>query len=231
MSYRLATIETAPTSGGTETTETAIMARGERPAPPAPPSPSPHAVLAATVRRAQSGDLEAQADLVRRYHRRIMGLVRGIVSPRCVVEDLVQTTMIKMLRRLPQLRNPEVFESWMLSLARNGALDYLRRRKCQPVMVFDEVALNTAPEAPAARTEAEIMAALERALMYLNSMDRRLVQLVVQGNSYQAIANRVGVTVATVKIRLHRVRPFLRARVGAEIGVEASAAKSLHPPE
>lgn len=221
MSYRLSTSDTAPIGAPCEIGQV-----------PAFEPATPHmGALAGIVSRAQSGDLEAQAELVARYRRRVTGLVRGIVPVRSIVEDLVQTTMIKMIRRLPQLRNPAVFESWMMSLARNGALDYLRRRKCQPVTVFDEVALLTVPETVPERTEAEILAALERALAQLNPRDRRLVRKVVRGDSYRTIAASEGVSVAMVKIRLHRVRPFLRASVGGDVGVETRAARASRPPE
>lgn len=225
MSYRLSTIDTAPVGVSRETSEISA-------AEPAALSPSEaYTALASIVCRAQAGDLMAQTELVSRYRRRVTGLVRGIVPVRCMVEDLVQTTMIKMIRRLPQLRNPAVFESWMMSLARNGALDYLRRRKCQPMTVFDEVALLTVPETLPERTEEEIFAALDRALEQLNPRDRRLVRQVVRGESYRAIAAREGVSVAMVKIRLHRVRPFLRASVGGDIGVESRSPRSTRPPE
>ena len=225
MSYRLSTIDTAPLGATCETSEIPAAERA------APPPSEAYAALASIVSRAQAGDLEAQAELVSCYRRRVTGLVRSIVPIRCIVEDLVQTTMIKMIRRLPQLRNPAVFESWMMSLARNGALDYLRRRKCQPATVFDEVALLTVPETVPERTEEEILEALDRALRQLNPRDRRMVRQVVRGDSYRAIAAREGVSVAMVKIRLHRVRPFLRASVGGDVGVETRAPRSVRPPE
>lgn len=225
MSYRLSSIDSAPSGLSHEVQK--MPATEEAEGPPL----ADYAALASIVSRAQSGDMAAQTELVNRYRRRVTGLVRGIVPARCIVEDLVQATMIKMIRRLPQLRNPAVFESWMMALARNGALDYLRRRKCQPVTVFDEAALLTVAEAVPERTEEEIFNALDRALEELNPRDRRMVRRVVRGESYRLIAAREGVSVAMVKIRLHRVRPFLRARVGGEVGVETRAPRSMRPPE
>ena len=60
----------------------------------------------------------------------------------------------------------------------------------------------------------EILAALDRALARLNPIDRTLVSQFVAGESYGSIAEQVGLTLATVKVRLHRVRPFLRTWVG-----------------
>ena len=61
---------------------------------------------------------------------------------------------------------------------------------------------------------AEILAALDRALERLAPLDRALVTQFVAGDSYGTIAERAGLSLATVKVRLHRVRPFLRSWVG-----------------
>ena len=60
----------------------------------------------------------------------------------------------------------------------------------------------------------EILAALDRALARLNPLDRSLVTQFVAGESYGTIAARSGLSLASVKVRLHRVRPFLRTWVG-----------------
>jgi len=68
------------------------------------------------------------------------------------------------------------------------------------------------PATPGATTE--ILTALDRALTRLSPVDRALVSQFVAGDSYSEIADRAGLSLATVKVRLHRVRPFLRTCVG-----------------
>ena len=58
------------------------------------------------------------------------------------------------------------------------------------------------------------MDALEAALTQVSAKDRELVTLFVQGNSYESLAKRNGLTMGAVKARLHRMRPFLRSFVG-----------------
>ena len=99
-----------------------------------PPTPEA-AELLALVQRAQAGDLAAQSDLVRSYDRRISGFVRSFIRQRDGIEDVVQMVFIKMVQRLTRLREPAVFESWLFTLARNTALDFLRRCRCRPVTV------------------------------------------------------------------------------------------------
>jgi RNA polymerase sigma-70 factor (ECF subfamily) len=137
---------------------------------------------------------------------------------------------IKMVRRLELLRDPAVFESWLFKLARNTAVDFLRRRRCRPNTVWDERELEQAPDVSSDRPVAEIMEALSLALARLSPTDRNLVNLIVEGNSYQTVAAREGLTVGAVKVRLNRVRPYLRLSVGGAIGARVNAGTKWRQP-
>jgi RNA polymerase sigma-70 factor (ECF subfamily) len=172
------------------------------------------AELLALVRRARAGKPDAQAELVQRYSRRLGGFVRGIIRQPDAVEDVTQMVFIKMFRRLSHLRDPAVFESWLFTLARNTALDFIRRRNCRPVTVGLDDDVNRIADPRNETAVPEILAALDRALLRLNPLDRGLVNQFVRGDSYGEIARRAGISLASVKVRLHRVRPYLRAAVG-----------------
>lgn len=171
-------------------------------------------VLMSLVDRANQGDSIAQAELVKRYTRRIAGFVRGIIRQADAVEDVTQMVFIKMFRRLSRLRDPALFESWLFTLARNTSLDFIRRRSCRPATVAIDEQVNQIADPGTASGTGEILAALDRALTRLTPIDRSLVTQFVAGESYGNIANRTGLSLATVKVRLHRVRPFLRSWVG-----------------
>jgi RNA polymerase sigma-70 factor, ECF subfamily len=166
------------------------------------------------VRRAERGDTLAQSELVRSYTRRIAGFVRAIVRQPDAVEDVTQMVFIKMFRRLSRLRDPALFESWLFTLARNTCLDFLRRCRCRPSTVGLDDAINQIADPSTSTATTEILAALDRALTRLTPLDRTLVRQFVAGETYGDIAERTGLSLATVKVRLHRVRPFLRSWVG-----------------
>ena len=191
---------------------------------------SARAELLAIVQRARAGDLAAQSELVRRYTVRISAFVRPIILQPSAVEDVVQTVFIKMVRRLTLLRDPATFESWLFALARNTALDFIRRRKCRPVTIADDGEFHDTPDTSSTQSLHEIMEALEVALVRLSPKDRKLVTHIVQGNSYRFAAAREGLSVGAVKVRLNRVRPFLRVSVGGAIGLPPPAADKWRPP-
>ena len=195
----------------------------------AAPLDEARAELLALVRRARAGKPDAQAELVQRYSRRLGGFVRGIIRQPDAVEDVTQMVFIKMFRRLSRLRDPAVFESWLFTLARNTALDFIRRRKCRPLTVGLDDQVNRIADPRNETAVPEILAALDRALLRLNSLDRSLVSQFVRGDSYGEIARRAGISLASVKVRLHRVRPFLRTTVGGLTGTRAPDASGWRP--
>jgi RNA polymerase sigma-70 factor (ECF subfamily) len=188
------------------------------------------AELQALVTRAQAGEHDAQSELVRRYTKRIAAFVRPIISQPSAVEDVVQMVFIKMVRRFELLRDPIPFESWLFALARNTALDFVRRRRCRPATVSADEHFIETPYVDSGRATREIMEALEHALTRLSPKDRCLVTLIVQGSSYQMAAQREGLTVGAVKLRLNRVRPFLRESVSGAIGLRARPSADFCPP-
>lgn len=173
------------------------------------------------IDRARIGNLEAQSELVRRYTARISGFVRPIVAQPSAVEDVVQIVFIKMVRRLRLLRSSAAFESWLFRLARNTAVDFIRRRRCRPIAVDDEKQLENTIDHSSHRVVDEIMEAFEVALKRLNPIDQALVRMIVEGHSYEVAAARTGLTIGAVKVRLCRVRPFLRCSVGDATGFRA----------
>ncbi|MCX6955526.1 MAG: sigma-70 family RNA polymerase sigma factor [Verrucomicrobia bacterium] len=188
------------------------------------------AELTAIVVRAQAGEMAAQSELVRRYTVRLSAFVRPIIFQPSWVEDVVQMVFIKMVRRLTLLRDPAVFESWLFKMARNTAVDFLRRRRCRPMTVSDDQELVQIPDTNSDRPVEEIMEALSVALTRLSPKDRNLVTMIVEGNSYRTVAAREGLTVGAVKVRLNRVRPFLRVSVGEAVGVHVPATGKWRQP-
>ena len=186
--------------------------------------------LCEIVAQARRGDFSAQSALVNRYATRVKAFVRPLVRDSSLVDDVAQVAMTKMVRRIGMLRDPATFESWLFTLARNVALDLHRRARCRPMSALELSDLNEIPEDRERFTTPEIMDALNTALARLSPTDQTIVRLIIQGSSYGAAAEQVGVSVGAVKLRLNRVRPFLRVSVGSAIGLHVKEEKDFRPP-
>ena len=183
--------------------------------PAAPASPGLDPEVLALVRRARTGDASAQAELIRRYRARLSGFLRPRVHLTHEVEDLLQAVWIKMVRRIRSLREPERFETWVFTLARNAALDHMRRVRCRPVGTADESLLVGLPDEHRPERYREIAEALEVALRQFGPRERRMVRQLIDGESYGAIAAREGISLNALKVRIHRLRLVLRVSVRA----------------
>lgn len=163
------------------------------------------------VRRARAGDLRAQGELVFRYRPRLAGFLRQRVRPAHEVEDLLQVVWTKMTGRIRDLRDPRLFESWLFTLARNTSLDHARRYRVRPADGTGEPLPTELPTENHPERSAEIREGLEVALRRFGARERRLMEQLIEGESYEAIAEREGLGLNALKVRIHRLRHALRA--------------------
>ena len=75
------------------------------------------------------GDQHAFGELVNRYERRLIGVIRRFVPQHEQAEDLAQETFLKVYRRIDQFDPSRRFGPWLFQIGVNLALDWLRRRK------------------------------------------------------------------------------------------------------
>ncbi|MBI5094373.1 MAG: sigma-70 family RNA polymerase sigma factor [Candidatus Hydrogenedentes bacterium] len=78
------------------------------------------------VARAQSGDLQAFAELVSRYQTPVIHFCRRMVGSLQDAEDLAQDSFVRVYRYLPRLRPEAKFSTVVFGMARNLTLNYLR---------------------------------------------------------------------------------------------------------
>src|SRR3954470_7960557 len=81
----------------------------------------------ALIGRLQRRDPRALAELYDRYGRAAYSLALRVVRDKAIAEDLVQETFLRVWSRARSI-DPEkgAIGSWLLAIARNKAIDYLR---------------------------------------------------------------------------------------------------------
>jgi RNA polymerase sigma-70 factor (ECF subfamily) len=161
---------------------------------------------AALVRAAAGGDQQAFAGLYDRYARMVHGLLLARV-PRVEVDDLVQEVFLTAWRRLDSLREAAAFGGWVAMIARNRATDYHRRRT-ETVEIPEDLSVPAS-----AGAQAEALAALAAIRALPEAYRETLILRLVEGMSGPEIAERTGLTPASVRVNLHRGMKLLRARL------------------
>ena len=195
--------------------------------------------LAPLVAQCRAGDPLAWEAFVRRFQGRIYGLACTYVRDRDEAADLAQEIFIRLFEtraRWPARRSatreggaPEAeFVPWMFQVARNRAVDFLRRRNVRRPAVSvpaDEAAPMLAdpgedPEALAIRRSRRER--FRAGLARLSAISREILLLRdVQGLSVREVAAALDVPAGTVKSRASRARAELAEQVLA-LGGERS---------
>jgi RNA polymerase sigma-70 factor (ECF subfamily) len=160
-----------------------------------------------TLDRARSGDLQAFEELVRAYQAEVFRFAWHLTRDRSLAEDVTQETFLRTFRFMGGFRGEQRFGSWLFSIARNCAMDVLRRTRAS---FPDDVPAGTVADASA---RAELNAALRSV-----TPEHREAFLLVEvfGMSYQEAADVLGVAVGTVKSRMFRARQALCAAIADE---------------
>lgn len=173
------------------------------------------------VASAQDGDLEAFEELVRRHSRLIYRALVAILGDRDEAEDAMQDTFLSAFKHIGGFQWRSKFSTWLVSIARNAALQRLRHQK--DVESLDAVELGEdgyfGPRQVRAwqdnpeqyYSKAEIQHIVEQGILQLSTKYRVVVMLRdVQQLSGPEVARQLGLTVPTVKTRLLRGRLMLR---------------------
>ncbi|MEP6914517.1 MAG: sigma-70 family RNA polymerase sigma factor [Acidobacteriota bacterium] len=158
------------------------------------------------VGEARRGDERAFARLYERYARIIHGVLLAR-APGADVEDLVQDVFLSAWKRLDALRDPAAFGGWLAMIARHRAADF-RRRAVESVELPADL---RAPDRTASLSEAHAVLDVIRTLP--EAYRETLVLRLVEGFTGPEIADRIGLTPASVRVNLHRGMKLLRDKL------------------
>ena len=160
------------------------------------------------IRYAQAGDREALGFLYVRYADNVYGYVRSIVHDPHEAEDVTQQVFAKLIRVIGKYEERDVpFLAWILRVARNLAVDHLRRQRAIPV---EEVRATSEPSGDPAGGQR--MTELREALAALpRDQCEVLVLRHFAGMSPTEIAKLTGRSEGSVHGLHHRGRRALKA--------------------
>lgn len=161
-----------------------------------------------------AGDREAAAGFVRRYQARVYGLALAVVGVPAQAEDVAQETFVRAWRHAGGYdpRRGRV-ATWLLTIARNAAVDVLRLRRDTPVEPETLLALLTATGDEADRVADAVR--VRRALHELPRDQAAAVVLsVFYGYTAGEIAEREHIPLGTAKTRIRAGLRRLRERLG-----------------
>ena len=180
------------------------------------------------VRQALVGEPAAYGQLARRWAARVLAVCRARVG-RAAAEDLAQEALLRGLRSLPTLADPEKFGPWLVGIAVRTCLDWLKSAQRTEVSLEAMAARDDGSASPVpfpatrdgdardADDRRERAEQLRREVERLPHAYREVLMLYYfQDGTYRDLAETLGVSPATINARLTKARAMLRSRMMAE---------------
>lgn len=171
--------------------------------------------------KASEGDDKAFEALVRKYERLVSTCVFSVIgnNPEDVM-DVSQEVFLKVYRSLSSFKGDSEFSTWLYRVAKNCALDYIRKRKPPSSSLdtsgdegegFDVPDTSESSNPEKSVLQAEKSEILKRSIEKLSEEHREIIILRhVNDYSYEQIAKQLDLEVGTVKSRISRAREALK---------------------
>jgi RNA polymerase sigma factor (sigma-70 family) len=166
------------------------------------------------VGRARDGDLEAFAEVTRRFQQMAFGYALALLRDLHQAEDVVQEAFVAAWFGLRTLADPAAFPGWFRSIVRHQAHRLLRQKHWDPLPLDAAAAIPAGEGAPDVRLEqGQRIATVLDAIGRLPAALREVVTLFyVHECTQQDIATFLGLPITTVNNRLHAARAQLKRR-------------------
>ena len=167
------------------------------------------------VSQTLGGDRDAFGMLVHKYQEIVYIYAFQKIRNEADAQDITQEIFLQAYRRLYQLRHPHLFRSWLYTIMSNECKRWLARvtKKRRREVVLEEAADEALQVEPAHAAPVEgWQVDLEQALSALPDDNRVAVSMFYMGDcTLKEISEFLGVSVNTVKGKLHRARQQLGA--------------------
>ena len=175
------------------------------------------------LNRYLSGDRSAISQLIDRHSTRVRDYIRMMVRDRDVADDILQETLIKVVRVIDEGRYADTgkFLSWVLRIAHNQVIDYFRSQKGSRTVSEAEAGYNVLGTLRFAERTVEdrmvgeqIEADIRRLIDCLPEEQREVVVMrYYAGMSFQEIAEQTEVSINTALGRMRYALINLRKMI------------------
>jgi RNA polymerase sigma-70 factor, ECF subfamily len=176
-----------------------------------------------------AGDAQLFHELIRPYERRVYAMALSFLRNEADAEDVAQEAFLKAFRSLASFRGDAKFGTWLVSITLNEARSRIRRRDAIKMESLDEPQDDQEHSSPAllrdwkeipseALERKEVRSLLQKAITSLPQIYREVFQLRdIEQLSVNEAAQALGITVSSVKVRLHRARMMLQKNLAPQL--------------
>jgi RNA polymerase sigma-70 factor (ECF subfamily) len=172
------------------------------------------------VEKFTQGDQSAYTELVRRFQKRVYVLAYRMMGNHIDADEVTQETFVRIYEKRHELKTISYFQSFLLRVASNYAIDLLRRRQKRFISIEDETEMLPSVQAELVENialpdkdleNAELAEIIKQAIDRLPPRQKITVALHdVEGYTMTEVAMTLGCPEATVRSNLHIARSKLK---------------------
>ncbi len=155
--------------------------------------------------------------LVKRHHRKVVGIAWRALRDGALAEDLAQEVFLRAYRSLPRFQTGRRFSPWLMAITANRIRDYMKSIGRRKEVTFElDRSPSTGAATPLERAAArEQLARVEAKIAEMPQETQEVLRLrFVLGFEYDDIAEAMKIPLGTVKSRISRARAALKDILG-----------------
>lgn len=176
------------------------------------------------INQAKEGNQKAFEALLNKYRNLVYHVMYKMVNNSQEAEDLTQEAFIKAFRALSSFNEEFAFSTWLMKIATNNCIDYLRKKKLKVFSIDEPVKYKDEElqfELPDNEPSPEKQMLAEERTKYINnainSLPPRYRHVIVlrhkEEKSYEEISEILNLPLGTVKARIFRAREMLNKKM------------------
>lgn len=173
-----------------------------------------------TINKAMLGDKEALARIIKVNQQKILSTLYYLKKDENDILDIAQDILIKISKKITQLKNPENFKVWLNQIIVNSYYDYLRKTKKSSLINISPLEESSNYVADTNYEPQYNLLKGELGLIIKSSIDKLPAQYKVpitlreiQGLSYNEISKITKLNVGTIKSRISRARTKIKKEI------------------
>lgn len=175
------------------------------------------------IRWVADGDPSCLAALFERYHRDVYRFFLHMLRNKALSEDLTQEVFLKMLKKAKSFRGDGSFRAWMFSIARNVALQHLRRHKLRQTEELDEASMEGLADSRSAEQSAAGRQKVALVMQAMASLPAAMQEVILLGrfefDNYEELGQALNCNAGTARVRMHRAMNLLNTTFQRTHGV------------
>lgn len=173
-------------------------------------------------------DKALQEKVYQEFYLLAYPMIYFILRDHAGVEDIIQESFLRAVRKAPTLKEMDKYEGWLKKLTRNVTLNHLHKYKRNreeldsEVVFFQNEAAPTTEKRMPLEKEVELKLMREAIVQYINQLHPSYRQIIamkwIHNLSYKDMAQELSVTEGVIRQRLYRARESIRQKLLQEWG-------------